>query len=82
MGLEVVAGERERPTELAEVRSPSPNMQANARLIAAAPGLVEALRELLKRIDPDNAPQEVRDALARAERVLRCATGEAASRSG
>ncbi|GBC87322.1 hypothetical protein HRbin12_01325 [bacterium HR12] len=80
IGLQVVAGEDERPVEVAEVRWPTPNLAANARLIATAPDLVEALRELVDRIDRDAARPEVRAALARAEEVLRRATGGAESR--
>lgn len=79
VGLEVVAGESERPTEVAEVRWPSPNMGANARLIAAAPELVEVLRSLVESLDPGDVRPEVRDALVRARETLRRATEGTAS---
>ena len=62
------------------VCNPSPMGEANARLIAAAPDLLEALRDLLSRADLDQSAThdglENCDALARCRAAIAKATGD------
>jgi hypothetical protein len=62
------------------VCNPSPMGEANARLISAAPDLLEALRDLLSRADLDQSAThdglENCDALARCRAAIAKATGD------
>jgi hypothetical protein len=62
------------------VCNPSPMGEANARLIAAAPDLLEALRDLLSRADLDQSAThdglENCNALARCRAAIAKATGD------
>lgn len=62
------------------VCNPSPMGEANARLISAAPDLLEALRDLLSRADLDQSAThdglENCDALARCRAAIAKVTGD------
>ncbi|HXF73988.1 MAG TPA: hypothetical protein VNO79_15435 [Actinomycetota bacterium] len=79
MGFLIVAGRDGRGERVAEVRWPSKNMAANARLISAAPELLEALERLLAPTGSEPYPPpgsaEAIDAARRAVRKARGANG-------
>ena len=56
------------PTQLADVRAECKEGKANARLIAAAPDLLEALRALVDAAGPEAGPEyeKARAAIAKA----------------
>ncbi len=76
----IVADEDGRAEPVAEVPWPSKNMAANARLISAAPELLEALERLLaetdsERFPPGSSGRESIDAARRAVGKARGANG-------
>lgn len=54
------------------VCNPSPMGEANARLIAAAPDLLEALRDLLSRAASELNQTATHDGLANCDAIARC----------
>ena len=54
------------------VCNPSPMGEANARLIAAAPDLLEALRDLLSRAESELNQTVTHDGLANCNALARC----------
>ena len=54
------------------VCNPSPMGEANARLIAAAPDLLEALRDLLSRAESELDQTATHDGLANCDALARC----------
>jgi hypothetical protein len=54
------------------VCNPSPMGEANARLIAAAPDLLEALRDLLSRAEIELDQTATHDGLANCDALTRC----------
>jgi hypothetical protein len=78
VGFQIIAGPDGNP--IAEVRWPGPNLPDNARLIAAAPQLLEALEALLEATSLPAAERQ--QLLRRARRAVRAARGDDAPEWG
>jgi hypothetical protein len=75
--LYVIAGSDPSRAEVIAHRTTCPNWEANARLIAAAPDLLEALKALLREsVSESGVPlRPSRDTIAAAQAVVRKAVG-------